>query len=181
MKTRALLQALLDSSGYNANSLSNKLNGATTQPQIHKFLKGQVAEPKRRTLQPVADFFGISVEAFFDEELAEQLLTQIRSGTLKPMRNQRAMTTGRGASMPATPPHAWPFVSVSEDDWALLSEFQRGSVEGYVKALMTPNHVTHTQAKPLSGIASEVIGKKLTTESSDVFKKGVTKDAADSN
>lgn len=83
MKTRELLQELLNASGDNPNSLSTKLNGATKQPQIHKFLRGMVADPRRNTLKPIADFYGINVEAFFSEELAEQLLQQLQSGAIK--------------------------------------------------------------------------------------------------
>lgn len=61
--------------GLNSNSLSRKTNGKTTQPQIHRFLNNQVKEPKRSTLRPVADFFKVPVDAFFDEAVARSKRT----------------------------------------------------------------------------------------------------------
>ena len=71
MEPRKLLIELMRLSGDNSNSLSVKLKGATTQPQIYKFVKDQVREPRRKTLQPIADHYGVPLDAFYDEELAE--------------------------------------------------------------------------------------------------------------
>lgn len=72
MEPRELLRRLMDIEGLNPNSLAAKTNGRTKQPQIHRFLSGTVGEPKRSTWQPVANFFGISVEAFFDHAIADK-------------------------------------------------------------------------------------------------------------
>ncbi len=60
-----LLRELMKKSGDNANSLAAKLDGRTSQPQLHKFLTGEAKEPRRATLQPVADFYGVPVNAFY--------------------------------------------------------------------------------------------------------------------
>lgn len=79
MITRKLLRKLMDGAGLNPNSLAKATGGRTKQPQIFRFLSNTSMEPKRSTLLPVAEYFGISVEAFFDEELAEQLLADLKS------------------------------------------------------------------------------------------------------
>ena len=56
--------------GDNPHSLSVKLNQKTTQPQIYRFLEGITKEPRRSTLQPVADHYGVLVEAFYDPKIA---------------------------------------------------------------------------------------------------------------
>lgn len=72
MTPQDLLRELMRRSGDNPNSLSNKVNGRTKQPQIYKFLEGISKEPKRSTLEPIADFYGVPVEAFYDASLAQQ-------------------------------------------------------------------------------------------------------------
>ena len=77
MITRKLLRKLMDGAGLNPNSLAKETGGRTKQPQIFRFLSNTSMEPKRSTLLRIAEYFGISVEAFFDEELAEQLLADL--------------------------------------------------------------------------------------------------------
>lgn len=72
MNPQDLLRELMRRSGDNPNSLSNKVLGRTKQPQIYKFLEGISKEPKRSTLEPIAEFYGIPVEAFYDVSLSRQ-------------------------------------------------------------------------------------------------------------
>lgn len=71
MDPRALLQQLMDRDGLNSNSLAARLENATTQPQIHKFLAGKAREPRRSTLAPVARYFRIPLDALYDANLAD--------------------------------------------------------------------------------------------------------------
>ena len=72
METRELLRLLMERAGDNPNALAAKLKNAATQPQIYKFLAGISKEPRRSTLQPVADHYGVSIDAFYDEDRAQQ-------------------------------------------------------------------------------------------------------------
>ena len=72
MNPRQFLQWLLDRNGENTNSLAEKLKGATTQPQIYKYLKGVSKEPKRATLAPVAAYFKIPLDALYSESEADK-------------------------------------------------------------------------------------------------------------
>lgn len=71
MEPRELLQQLMDRDGLNSSSLAVRLNNATTQPQIHKFLSGVSKEPRRSTLAPIAAHFRIPLDALYDRGIAE--------------------------------------------------------------------------------------------------------------
>lgn len=66
--------------GLNPTSLSKAVHGKTKQPQIHRFVAGTAIEPKRSTLQPVADHFGIPVDALFDPREASRVAQQLGIG-----------------------------------------------------------------------------------------------------
>lgn len=90
-----MLQALMDRDGDNPNSLAARVRQRIKQPQIYKFLNGISKEPKRSTLQPLADHYGITVEAFYDPELAQAVVENLRAN--------RPLMTGVGrldASLP---------------------------------------------------------------------------------
>ena len=70
MDPRDFLQRLIDERGLNPNSLAAATKNKTKQPQIFRFLKGTAKEPKRSTWEPVAQFFRVPVEAFFDGRVA---------------------------------------------------------------------------------------------------------------
>ena len=70
MRGADLLHLLLLHSKTNPNALSVALNGQVSQSQIQKFLKGTSKEPRRTTLEPIAKHFKISVDAFYDPDLA---------------------------------------------------------------------------------------------------------------
>lgn len=98
MKTTELLQELMHKSGLTGLALAKALvEEGVTQATISRFLTGKTKEPKRSSLAPVADYFGISVEAFFDEALAEQVLAKVASGEFVVSRR----SAGRSASLPA--------------------------------------------------------------------------------
>lgn len=82
MKTHDLLRELLHRSGLKASALAEKLKDqGVQQAQLSRFINGKTQEPKRSTLAPVADYFGISVEALFNEKLASMLLEEMENGT----------------------------------------------------------------------------------------------------
>lgn len=85
MEPRELLRQLMKAHGLNSNSLAAKTNGKTKQPQIHRFLSGEAKEPKRSTLEPIALYFKIPVDALFDKriasEVARQKFTDCTTGT----------------------------------------------------------------------------------------------------
>lgn len=76
MEPRELLQLLMDRDGLNSSSLAVRINHATTQPQIHKFLSGKAKEPKRSTLAPIAMHFRIPLDALYDSAVAEEIAKQ---------------------------------------------------------------------------------------------------------
>lgn len=70
MLGRDLLKLLLIHHRMNPNQLATALHGKVGQPQIHKFIKGDAKEPRRSTLAPIASYFKVPLDAFYDEKLA---------------------------------------------------------------------------------------------------------------
>ncbi len=58
-------------SGDSPYSLARKLGDVRKQPTLHRFLEGVAKEPKRSTLQPVADFYQVPLDAFYDPTIAD--------------------------------------------------------------------------------------------------------------
>lgn len=79
MDPRELLRALMKRDGDNPSTLSTKLNHKPQQPQIFKFLQNVSKEPRRSTLKPVADHYGISVDAFYDPDLADRIMDNLQT------------------------------------------------------------------------------------------------------
>lgn len=80
MNPRELLRELMRRSGDNPNSLAAALNQRTKQPQIYKFLEGIAKEPKRSTLLPVAQHYGVDIEAFYSEAVAAKVMENLKAG-----------------------------------------------------------------------------------------------------
>lgn len=98
MEPSELLRLLMKKEGDNPNSLAAKVKQKTRQPQIYKFLEGISKEPRRATLQPIADHYGIPVEAFYDKSLAQQIADGMKepklesAGALPPLSLQASPT-----------------------------------------------------------------------------------------
>lgn len=104
MDPKQLLQALMKRDKDNPHSLAEKLKQKTGQPQIYKFLNGVAKEPRRSTLQPVADFYGISVEAFYDPLVADIVMQNLEAGRpLTDTPNANISATPEASSPPAEP------------------------------------------------------------------------------
>ena len=145
MKTRLLLERLMEASKDNPYSLSRRLGGASKQPQIYKFIKGLTTDPRRKTLEPVADFYGISVEAFFNEALASDLLAELESGRLYV--GKRGLVARADAmpfevrepapqwGAPTADHHQWPFQTITPEQWGELSTEQKRQLEMQISGL----------------------------------------------
>jgi transcriptional regulator with XRE-family HTH domain len=69
----SLLKALMDAAGDNAYAVATSLRKPALQSYIWKFLNGKAKEPRRASLQPLADRYRVPVDAFYDAGLAERL------------------------------------------------------------------------------------------------------------
>lgn len=70
MKPYQLIAALMHRENLGALPLAKKMGKPALQPQIHRFMKGEVANPARTTAVPLAKFFDIPVDAIYDEKVA---------------------------------------------------------------------------------------------------------------
>lgn len=59
--------------GKGAAPLSKRMNKPKLQPQIHRFINGQVASPDNTTAAPLAKYFDIPLEAIYDEKVATEV------------------------------------------------------------------------------------------------------------
>ncbi len=78
MEPRDLLLALMARDGDNPHSLSVKLRGRIKQPQIYKFVTGAAKEPRRSTLQPLAEHYDVPIDAFYDATVAAGVAKRLR-------------------------------------------------------------------------------------------------------
>lgn len=68
-----LLHALMQQAGDTGLGLAKKVGLPKLQPNISKFIRRVSLEPERKTLLPVAQHYGVPVDAFYDGELADQV------------------------------------------------------------------------------------------------------------
>ena len=84
-----LLKSLMDAAGDNAHAVATSLKKQSLQSYIWKFVNGKAKEPKRSSLQPLADRYRVPVDAFYDPALAERIAVErglrvARSGQATP-------------------------------------------------------------------------------------------------
>lgn len=70
MKPFELIAALMHQQGLGALPLAKKMGKEKLQPQIHRFVKGEVKEPARTTAAPLAEYFKLPIDAIYDEKVA---------------------------------------------------------------------------------------------------------------
>lgn len=84
MDPRDLLRELMKAEGENPNSLAKKLK--MQQSTLHRFMSGEAKEPRRSSLSPVAEHFGIPIDALFDEKIADAVFRErFRPGAATPL------------------------------------------------------------------------------------------------
>lgn len=74
MNASEFFSYLLNKSGHNPTSLATELakqgNEAVDQSILHRLKSGKTKEPKRHNVRPIADFYGVDIEAFYDPAIA---------------------------------------------------------------------------------------------------------------
>lgn len=72
VKPHELVKALADRTNKSVRQIAVEMGGATFQGTLHKFIHGHTRTPDRVTAQRIAKYFGLSVEALYDERAATQ-------------------------------------------------------------------------------------------------------------
>lgn len=102
MDPRTLLTELMRRHGENPNSLARKLGGKPSQPRIHKYLDGGTKEPRRSTMEPIAEHYGIPLDALYDPVVAEMTMRELQeSGFKRPTKTKPASQDERQTSRSA--------------------------------------------------------------------------------
>lgn len=78
MEGHELLRLLLEKRGMNPNSLANALRNRSIQSQVQRYLDKKTKNPRLDTLQPIAKFFGIGVEAFYQPAIAKGIAERLQ-------------------------------------------------------------------------------------------------------
>ena len=66
----------MDAAGENAHGIAASLKRPALQSYIWKFINGRAKEPRRSSLQPLADHYRVSVEAFYSETKATEVAAE---------------------------------------------------------------------------------------------------------
>lgn len=70
MKPGDLVAALIQRSGKTGLQVATEIDGKNFQGTLHRFTTGKSASPQRATVKRIAEYFGIAIDALYDEELA---------------------------------------------------------------------------------------------------------------
>jgi hypothetical protein len=73
VKPYQLVAALMAEENIGPSPLAKKIGKPKLQPQLHRFINGEVGEPRRSTMEPVAKYFKLPIEALYDEKLASAI------------------------------------------------------------------------------------------------------------
>jgi len=68
MKPKYMLKTLMDERGLSTTKIGKSMGNMKYQVAAVRILNGKTKEPRRSSLQPFADFFGVSVDNFFSSE-----------------------------------------------------------------------------------------------------------------
>lgn len=110
-------QALLSRDGFNTTSLARHLRAhhfteKRLQTQLSRWEGRKSHEPRMATLEPVADFFGVDVKAFYNPAVAAKEARRLGlpgAGTVRESENRNVQNLPAEAARPA-----WPFPGVDE-------------------------------------------------------------------
>lgn len=80
MDGRTFLQTVLQARDLNPHALGVKSGNPSLQSTVHRYLTNKIREPRRTTLQPIADFLQVDVAAFFDADKAAAELARLGLG-----------------------------------------------------------------------------------------------------
>ena len=73
MKPHELIAALMRAQKLGALPLAKKMHLPKLQPSIYRFMRGEIASPAATTAVPLAKFFGLPLEAIYDEKVSTRI------------------------------------------------------------------------------------------------------------
>lgn len=146
MNGRKFFQTLLDSRNLNPHSLAKNLKKPTLQSTLQRYLDGKTAEVRRSTFEPIADFFGISVDGFYSPEVAVHELSRIGLQKIESRIIRRANTESVGAGV--VPVVSW----VQAGDWSGMADgFEPADGIDWIPCPI--RHSSHTYALIVRGVS----------------------------
>jgi hypothetical protein len=73
MDPKDLVRRLIDAQGETPNSVVHLTRPPMQQSTLHRYLKSNTGETRRKSLAPLAAYFGVPIEAFYDPRVADQV------------------------------------------------------------------------------------------------------------
>jgi hypothetical protein len=101
MKPHELIKLLADRTGKPTLQLAKDIHKATFQGTLHKLINGNVPKPTQPTAKRIADYFGLPLDAMYDERVATQIA--IERGLVYPQPVAAAPPVAARESTPAAP------------------------------------------------------------------------------
>lgn len=103
------------------------------QSTVHRYLTNTTKESRRTTLQPVADYFGVDVGAFFDEDKARAELARLKIATIQGENSDNTQSGNVIQNVTAGPDPRGPYPLISEVQAGMWTElcdnFQPGDAD----------------------------------------------------
>lgn len=103
VKPFQLIAALMHEKGLGVLPLAKAMGKPKLQSQIHRFVRGQVINPERTTAVPLAKYFGIPVDAIYEETVATAIANQrgLKVVPQAPVRTRKTKGDQQGAEFDA--------------------------------------------------------------------------------
>ena len=101
VKPHELIAALMAREGLGPLPLAKKMGRPKLQPQIHRFVNGEVASPARTTAEPLAAYFKIPTEAIYTEKAATAVAVERDISAVLPKAPRRKRETSAKTSTPS--------------------------------------------------------------------------------
>ena len=101
VKPYELIAALMAREGLGPLPLAKKMGRPKLQPQIHRFVNGDVASPARTTAEPLAAYFKIPTEAIYTEQAATAVARERDISAVLPTASARKREPSVKASAPS--------------------------------------------------------------------------------
>jgi hypothetical protein len=139
MKPYQLIAALMAREGLGALPLAKKIKKPNLQPQIHRFMHGEVESPSRSTAAPIAEYFGIPVDAIYEEKIATAIAAERGLNVVTP--KPRSIKGPKAPKAATAPGVSFSFLDLNPLEAHLITLFKKLNDEDRDEVLRHTNNI----------------------------------------